>query len=1321
LLDRGGLDDAEQRRKMVAQLGAALAYAHEAGIVHGGFSPDAVLVDSSGNAYLTGISFVLRLAGAPRPTSRYTAPETRDGGPVDAAADVFALGVLAGEFLDDVDAVAARATATDPADRFASVAELITQLGGASAESAVEPAFTVTRNPYKGLEAFSESDSGDFFGRTQAVADLVAQVAAHRLVAVVGPSGSGKSSLVRAGFIPAVRSGDLDGSQQWLVTAMLPGSYPFEELESALARVAVKDPGGLMDELARDERGLVRVIKRVLPADTRLLLVIDQFEEVFTLTRDTETRDRFLRALVAVAADDRADVRVVVTLRADFFDRPLQHPEFGALLTAGMFPITTPSADDLAEAVRRPAETVGVGFETGLVEQIVADVADAPGSLPLLQYALTELFAARTSDVLTHDHYRATGGVLGALGTRADAIHDQLDPRQRALARQVFLRMVTVQASGEPTRRRARLPELNAIADPAEVNVILTAFGDARLLTFDRDPLTRSPSAEVAHEAMLTRWPRLADWIVAAREDLLLHRRVADSVTEWANHDRSDDYLLTGGRLAQFQTWAATTDLTLTTEETTYLDHSTRRDDHQRATRRRRRNLVTTGFAVVAAVATLAGILAFISRQDAADKADQANVATLISRSEAARADEPTVSVLLALEAHRRAPGPETEGAVLTAMSRLGPLVRTFPPFPPVDDSGGPPKRESSWGSADGFSQSSQIDGRAVRLSLVTGEIFDIGELPEPDAQWVGDQDADRGIAHSLDSSRFWLGPYAGPWDTVVEPAQPMALLDEALASNRVVMATQVGAYMGNGFWDVAGDETTTVMLIDATTGEQVGPGIEGVRALNQVATAISSDSAMIAVGMRSSGGDDSGLVVVLDAETGTELSRIDVPALIARMVFDTAAGELIVGTDTARVVTIDVESGEIIADVATSIGSEIVGLGLRSDGGVVVVGLGLAEIVDRRQGPTGEPGIELLGGGTVVRPDDTLVVTEASGQIEVYDFGSGALVEQRVGVGPDGYVAGIGSGRALVDTNGRVELVDLATNERAEVESVPEEFYLPVSIQAEGTGGIIIGPDGYRLGRFESGQLVEQVAMAPADFQLFRGEIDDQLDLGAGVFLRPDGGFEVQGQNVAPGQLEVTLRLDVEAEPAAYPAPDGGVYVTLGDGTFRHYDSTGSVVSEIDTGIFNPYLAALDHGSGRVAFAAGTVIGPDSAVIIDPATGEMHTIPDIGGVANIEFARDGELLAMMGFDGSVRLWNVEQQEFAGVIWDGTGARFNEALHYDESTDSLWVPSSGQLLRLPLNPARWVERACEFVGGDFTQTEWDEYVPGGGAVQSACA
>lgn len=194
-----------------------------------------------------------------------------------------------------------------------------------------------------------------------------------------------------------------------------------------------------------------------------------------------------------------------------------------------------------------------------------------------------------------------------------------------------------------------------------------------------------------------------------------------------------------------------------------------------------------------------------------------------------------------------------------------------------------------------------------------------------------------------------------------------------------------------------------------------------------------------------------------------------------------------------------------------------------------------------------------------------------------------------------------------------------------------------------------------------------------------------------------------------------------VEAEPAAYPAPDGGVYVTLGDGTFRHYDSTGSVVSEIDTGIFNPYLAALDHGSGRVAFAAGTVIGPDSAVIIDPATGEMHTIPDIGGVANIEFARDGELLAMMGFDGSVRLWNVEQQEFAGVIWDGTGARFNEALHYDESTDSLWVPSSGQLLRLPLNPARWVERACEFVGGDFTQTEWDEYVPDGGAVQSACA
>ena len=336
------------------------------------------------------------------------------------------------------------------------------------------------------------------------MSELVGLLADRKLVAVIGPSGSGKSSLVHAGLIPAVRAGALDDASNWVVADMFPGSYPLEELESALGRVAVEDPGVLMDELENDDRGLSRVIKRILPANTRLLLVIDQFEELFTLTHDEMARSRLLAALVSLAYDERSDTRVVLTLRADFFDRPLQYPEFGELLKRGIVALTIPTDDELIDAIERPAEVVGASWEPGLPQQILADVGQAPGTLPLLQYALTELFTARTGHELTHQVYQQNGGVLGVLSARAEEALARLDPSQQALARQLFLRMVTVRSAGEATRRRARLVELNALGDPGEVGTVLDTFGGARLLVFDRDPISRSPTAEVAHEALLT-------------------------------------------------------------------------------------------------------------------------------------------------------------------------------------------------------------------------------------------------------------------------------------------------------------------------------------------------------------------------------------------------------------------------------------------------------------------------------------------------------------------------------------------------------------------------------------------------------------------------------------------------------------------------------------------------------------------------------------------------------------------------------------------------------------------------------------------------
>ena len=275
-----------------------------------------------------------------------------------------------------------------------------------------------TRNPYKGLSAFGESDARDFFGREELTRQLVDRLRDDRFVAVVGPSGSGKSSLVRAGLLPLLRD---DGSS---IVELSPGEHPLEELEGALLRIAVNPPATLMEQLAADDRGLCRALKRILPGDgSELVLLVDQLEELFTLTEDEEQRSHVLTLLERAVRDPRSRLRLAVTLRADFYDRPLRHREFAALLQDRVLSVSPLSPDEIERAIAAPAAGVGVALEQGLLAEIVADVLHQPGALPLLQYALTELFDRRDGDTLTRAAYREIGGVAGALGARADAVY----------------------------------------------------------------------------------------------------------------------------------------------------------------------------------------------------------------------------------------------------------------------------------------------------------------------------------------------------------------------------------------------------------------------------------------------------------------------------------------------------------------------------------------------------------------------------------------------------------------------------------------------------------------------------------------------------------------------------------------------------------------------------------------------------------------------------------------------------------------------------------------------------------------------------------
>ena len=327
------------------------------------------------------------------------------------------------------------------------------------------PAATAEANPFKGLHAFEEADADDFFGRDRLIADVLGRVGnGARLVTLVGPSGWGKSSVVRAGIVAALRSGAVPGSERWPFATMVPGAHPFAELEAALLTSTTDARDSLAAQFEDETLGLLRGVLCVLPPHAaRLVLVIDQFEELFTLVGDETERQRFLANLVAALAEPGGRLLVLLTLRADSYHHPLAHAEFAAILGPSVINVAPLTSDELEAAARAPAAARGVTLEPALLAELLADVIGEPGALPTFQYALTELFDRRDGDVLTATSYRQMGGARGVLSRRADDLFHGLTLDEQEAARQLFLRLVTITEHDDWVRRRVPASEIVAI------------------------------------------------------------------------------------------------------------------------------------------------------------------------------------------------------------------------------------------------------------------------------------------------------------------------------------------------------------------------------------------------------------------------------------------------------------------------------------------------------------------------------------------------------------------------------------------------------------------------------------------------------------------------------------------------------------------------------------------------------------------------------------------------------------------------------------------------------------------------------------------
>ena len=522
------------------------------------------------------------------------------------------------------------------------------------------------RCPYPGLAAFGAGDAEVFFGRTELVKELTASVERNPLTAVFGASGSGKSSLLRAGLLPGL-------GPHWHTATLSPGEHPLAALTRAVNGVIGTQDGddgmapdattgavalhGLAEEPERVELALSTWLSG-RPEEERVLLTIDQFEEAFTLCADETERTAFHTALTELAGARSPRLRLVIGVRDDFYGRCFTHPGLRVALREGaQLPVGPPSRAELREIIVEPAARAGSTVAPELVATVVAEAADQPGALPLVAHALRETWHRRHGPALRLDDYRATGGMRGAVAQTAEVVYASESPARQALMRATFLRLTTLGDGTEDTRRHVPRTELNGLASPTDVDTVLGRLADARLVVLSRGRV------EVAHEAVIRAWPRLRRWLDEDREALRTHRRLTAAATTWDALDRDSGALYRGVQLAAAQTWFREHSTGLNELEQDFLRSAIGHDQR----RGRRARWVTATLAGLLVCALLAMGIAFQQRSDAEEQRQVAVSRQYAAQSGELREQQPEAAALTAVKGYRQAHTAAARGSLLSA------------------------------------------------------------------------------------------------------------------------------------------------------------------------------------------------------------------------------------------------------------------------------------------------------------------------------------------------------------------------------------------------------------------------------------------------------------------------------------------------------------------------------------------------------------------------------------------------------------------------------------------------------------------------------
>lgn len=1161
--------------------------------------------------------------------------------------------------------------------------------------------------PWRGLSAYAVEDAEWFCGRERLTAELVARVAASRVLTVVGPSGSGKSSVLRAGLLAALRDDLLPGSGRWRQVLVQPGDHPMR----ALATAGITQPGVPVEDaissLIRSDEGSGEG-----PDDgARTVLVIDQLEEAWTLCPDEGERTAYLDTLatLATAADGPT---LVVAMRADLVGQLAEHPDLARVLGDATVLVGQPTPEEIRRAVELPAQRAGLRLDVGLADALVSDAGREPGLLPLLSTSLTQLWHARQGDRLTLTSYVATGGLSGAIAHQAEEALDALGADSADLARVVLLRLAGPGEGDLVTRRRVRLEELLGLGRPGTAAVV-EHLANARLVTVS------DGYVEVSHEALFREWPRLRDWLRDDASGRAVQRRLAVASGEWHDEQREPSLLWSGTRLAAGLDVARSRPDELTAVERDFLDASQAQLDAERraaedraedAVRRSRRlRLVALALAGVLVVAVAAGLLAWRAQAQAAQSRADAVAGRLAAT--AVNEDHHDRALLLAAEAATLRPGPDTWGPLLTVVSSAPDLVtqsRTEHRY--LRTEAGPDGETVFLGLNEPRVRAVDARTGATRwevelpvqaLGMDAGRHGVLVSGPSSDGSGVALLDAATGDrTWYVDEARLaeLLGPDA---DAVVPPFVYWTVDELALVAtpSHLVYLTADGeldhaiplpetqwpdwfALLPDGRVAYAAADGDGSLVLDPAHADREPGRLPGF------VTDTTADRVLLMRDQDPDSGD--ALYTVLDARTLEPVAE-PVPAEATRAGILSADGSTLYLGEENEVAVVDVATGERQATYRAHSGT-VMELTLAGDGQLLWTagrdGVGAGWDLTGRDGvissrpvehglPRGEASAATGVGLAVTweNPDDP-----GRGELHVVDVREGAVLRTveapaaaapfvwTMAVSADGStgVAVWGTGEDPYDSPSVLTVHDLPGGQvRREVELAGPVF--GVAVTAEGTRAVVVGARERAVVDLTAGTVTARVESELIDLP------PDVTGLAA---LSPDGSRAVVGS--AAGVAVVDART---AEELAARSLGGDTASALA------WSTDGATVL---VGTFQGRVHALD------------------AEMLEPRTPSRIISP--GWVLDVAVSPAGELAASVGTDGDLVLWDT-------ATWQPLGRPVSDAtawgwLAYDEAEPVLHQWSElGVLTEVSTDLEAWLAAACSTANRRLTDDELTIYVP----------